>query len=372
MSSSTHHNATFTWPPTKSQRVVVTGTFDNWSGNTHALERDPSTGYFSTTVPVPYGEKVAYKYVVDGQWMTREDEAKEWGMFAFFAVEERSLTDVSADSAGNMNNVYTAPHAPKVSEPTAPTSPPTQSRTLPTSGVVSSPVAPSTSTQTTESRRSIDQRVPEQTSHVQTLASQPAVNTTSSADKSATSVSNTTSPSSRTEDATDKKHGLAAVAASAASAIGLHKGSHQGSTASASTHQTGDVPPVARSGATASQTDDHHAPSSSTHAAPSTTNTSSTTQNKPSAVEQVKTKAENLVASAVPGSSTASKHVDSASTQSASAPVARSEPSVGHTTSSLAGLNLGAPIGAASSATYNSGESRHFDVVLHVLTSVIS
>ncbi len=28
---------------------------------------------------IPYGEKVAYKYVVDGQWMTREDEAKEWG-----------------------------------------------------------------------------------------------------------------------------------------------------------------------------------------------------------------------------------------------------------------------------------------------------
>jgi 1,4-alpha-glucan branching enzyme len=83
MSSSTHHNATFTWPPTKSQRVVVTGTFDNWSGNTHVLERDGRTGYFKATVPVPYGEKVAYKYVVDGQWMTREDEAKEWGESRF-------------------------------------------------------------------------------------------------------------------------------------------------------------------------------------------------------------------------------------------------------------------------------------------------
>jgi 1,4-alpha-glucan branching enzyme len=79
MSSSTHHSATFTWPPTKSQRVVVTGTFDDWSGNTHELQRDTETGYFSTQVPIRYGEKVAYKYVVDGQWMTREDEAKEWG-----------------------------------------------------------------------------------------------------------------------------------------------------------------------------------------------------------------------------------------------------------------------------------------------------
>jgi hypothetical protein len=81
-------------------------------------------------------------------------------------------------------------------------------------------------------------------------------------------------------------------------------------------------------------------------------------------VEQVKTKAENLVASAVPSSSTASKHVDSAAAQSSSAPVARSEPNVGHTTSSLAGLNLGAPIGAASSATYNSGESTRVRAVL--------
>jgi hypothetical protein len=79
--SSTHHNATFTWPPTASDRVVVTGTFDGWSGNTHVLTKDPKTGYFAATVPIKYGDKVAYKYVVDGQWMTREDEAKEWGKY---------------------------------------------------------------------------------------------------------------------------------------------------------------------------------------------------------------------------------------------------------------------------------------------------
>lgn len=44
---------------------------------------------------MPWGEKQAFKYVVDGEWKVREDEAKEW------------------DAAGNMNNVYTAPHAPE-------------------------------------------------------------------------------------------------------------------------------------------------------------------------------------------------------------------------------------------------------------------
>lgn len=38
--------------------------------------------------------KQAFKYVVDGEWKVREDEAKEW------------------DAAGNMNNVYTAPEGP--------------------------------------------------------------------------------------------------------------------------------------------------------------------------------------------------------------------------------------------------------------------
>jgi hypothetical protein len=247
-----------------------------------------------------------------------------------------------------MNNVYTAPHAPKPTEPAA-SLPVTQKSALP-SAVAATPVAPSTSTQPTESRRSLDQRVPEST-HVQSLAAQPAVNTTTTATADKPLSSNTTSPTSRTEDTTEKKHGLAAVAASAASAIGIHKGSHQG-TPAASQSQTGDVPPSARSGVNASQTGDH-APLSSTHAPAST----STGESK---VEQVKTKAEQLVASAVPGSSTGSKHVASTSgsqrVESASAPVAR-EAGVQHATTGLAGLNLGAPIGGAQSTTYNSGES---------------
>lgn len=86
--SPTHHTATFTWPMDNAQTVIVTGSFDNWSGTTHHLHRVESSaeethgvtvGGFKGEVQIPYGEKVAYKYVVDGQWMTREDEAKEWG-----------------------------------------------------------------------------------------------------------------------------------------------------------------------------------------------------------------------------------------------------------------------------------------------------
>lgn len=36
-------------------------------------------------VSVPWGEKQAFKYVVDGEWKVREDEAKEWGGFAPFS-----------------------------------------------------------------------------------------------------------------------------------------------------------------------------------------------------------------------------------------------------------------------------------------------
>jgi hypothetical protein len=75
------HNATFSWPLPTPSSVIVTGTFDSWSGNTHHLSRDPASGGWKGTVEIPWGEKVAYKYVVDGTWMTREDEAKEWGKF---------------------------------------------------------------------------------------------------------------------------------------------------------------------------------------------------------------------------------------------------------------------------------------------------
>lgn len=242
-----------------------------------------------------------------------------------------------------MNNVYTAPHSPKASEPTSATST-TQNRALPTAAMATTPAVSSASTQPTETRRSIDQRVSEQPSSFPT-ASQPAVNTPTSAAQT------TESTSSRTEDTSDKKkHGLAGLAAGAASAIGLHKGSHQGTTATAS-QSTGDDVPPARSGHSVSPTGDH-APLSSTNAATAP----SATENKPvRAVDQAKTKAENLVASSVPSSSTASNHVDSAPSPVVTRAPHATEPTVSHTTTSLSGLNLGAPIGGAS-AVYSPGE----------------
>lgn len=82
---------TFTWPATPSQSVIVTGTFDNWSGSTHNLTRASDSTAWSGQVKIPFGERIAYKYVVDGNWLIREDEAKEW------------------DAAGNMNNIFSAP-----------------------------------------------------------------------------------------------------------------------------------------------------------------------------------------------------------------------------------------------------------------------
>lgn len=36
-------------------------------------------GTFLVDVKLPWGDRQAYKYVIDGEWMVREDEDKEWG-----------------------------------------------------------------------------------------------------------------------------------------------------------------------------------------------------------------------------------------------------------------------------------------------------
>ncbi|ORY24697.1 hypothetical protein BCR39DRAFT_472124 [Naematelia encephala] len=90
------HLAKFTWGAGP-QSVHVAGNFNNWSGDATPLNK-LADGSFAADIPLPWGEKQAFKYVVDGDWKVREDEAKEW------------------DAAGNMNNVYTAPHAPTSNE----------------------------------------------------------------------------------------------------------------------------------------------------------------------------------------------------------------------------------------------------------------
>ncbi|KAI9574999.1 immunoglobulin E-set, partial [Boletus coccyginus] len=68
--------------------VIASGTFDQWSSSIHLVKGD--TG-FSGTVKVPWGQKVAYKFIVDGRWRCRDDLPQE------------------DDGHGNMNNVLRTP-----------------------------------------------------------------------------------------------------------------------------------------------------------------------------------------------------------------------------------------------------------------------
>lgn len=79
--------------------MYIAGNFNDWSGDATPLEKQPD-GSFAADVPLPWGEKQAFKYVVDGgglrvsqsvseltlwdvEWKVREDEAKEWGESSF-------------------------------------------------------------------------------------------------------------------------------------------------------------------------------------------------------------------------------------------------------------------------------------------------
>ncbi|KAL0580788.1 Cruciform DNA binding protein [Marasmius crinis-equi] len=93
------HSATFEWPNGTANNVIVTGTFDHWSSSTRLSKQDSK---FRATVNVPWNEKVAYKFVVDGQWVVNEREPTEW------------------DNSGNLNNIYVAPEKPAEAKPEAP------------------------------------------------------------------------------------------------------------------------------------------------------------------------------------------------------------------------------------------------------------
>ncbi|KAK1228886.1 Cruciform DNA binding protein [Marasmius sp. AFHP31] len=85
------YSHTFEWPHAGAKNVVVTGTFDHWSRSTTLSKQDSS---FKGIVKVPWNEKIAYKFVVDGQWVVNDREPTE------------------RDPAGNLNNVYVAPERP--------------------------------------------------------------------------------------------------------------------------------------------------------------------------------------------------------------------------------------------------------------------
>lgn len=59
-------------------QVFVAGGFNDWSDHATPLQKN-ADGSFAAEVPLPWGQKQAFKYVVDGEWKVREDEAKEWG-----------------------------------------------------------------------------------------------------------------------------------------------------------------------------------------------------------------------------------------------------------------------------------------------------
>jgi hypothetical protein len=86
------HETVLRWPFTDANDVIVTGDFDQWSKSTH-LTKD-ATG-FEAKVRIPWGTKVEYKFLVDGQWRARDDLPTE------------------KDPSGKyLNNAYTAPPKP--------------------------------------------------------------------------------------------------------------------------------------------------------------------------------------------------------------------------------------------------------------------
>ncbi|KIY72974.1 carbohydrate-binding module family 48 protein [Cylindrobasidium torrendii FP15055 ss-10] len=92
------HEFTFEWP-FSGNHVVVTGTFDQWSSS---LPLSREGGVFRATTTLPWAEKILYKFVVDGNWVTSPQAPTE------------------NDNSGNVNNVYTSPSEPAPPPPPAP------------------------------------------------------------------------------------------------------------------------------------------------------------------------------------------------------------------------------------------------------------
>lgn len=67
----------FTWPKGP-EEVVITGSFDNWTGST-PLVKQPS-GDFSLTMPLPPSDddKFVFKFIVDGEWIVSDKFEKDY------------------------------------------------------------------------------------------------------------------------------------------------------------------------------------------------------------------------------------------------------------------------------------------------------
>lgn len=118
------HEAEFSWPYGDASDVILTGSFDHWSCTMHLPK---STSGFVGNVRVPWNEKVPYKFIVDGKWVTRGDRPTE------------------LDGAGNLNNVLIAPSKPtpitehpSTTAPKGPTDSMTSATTFPEESSLSS------------------------------------------------------------------------------------------------------------------------------------------------------------------------------------------------------------------------------------------
>ncbi|GJJ07397.1 hypothetical protein Clacol_001599 [Clathrus columnatus] len=87
------HEASFVWPDTNPQDVILTGSFDQWSASIHLSKT--ITG-FEGKVKVPWEARVPYKFIVDGKWMTLRSQPEEF------------------DNLGNLNNIYYSPSCPEI------------------------------------------------------------------------------------------------------------------------------------------------------------------------------------------------------------------------------------------------------------------
>ncbi|KAF8631168.1 hypothetical protein AX15_002507 [Amanita polypyramis BW_CC] len=85
------HEFSFFWSGTDADRVVVTGTFDNWSKSLYLTK---GSNGFSVSVKVPWSTTIVYKYIVDGRWALDESKPKR------------------VEPEGYVNNIYVAPSKP--------------------------------------------------------------------------------------------------------------------------------------------------------------------------------------------------------------------------------------------------------------------
>ncbi|KAJ2915039.1 hypothetical protein MD484_g5391, partial [Candolleomyces efflorescens] len=96
MASSDLYEMRFEWPHREPKTVIVTGTFDHWSCSTRLIKTDSG---FVGSVNVPWAEKIKYKFIVDGQWLTQAGQPTEM------------------DPGGYINNIYLTPPKPLAAAP---------------------------------------------------------------------------------------------------------------------------------------------------------------------------------------------------------------------------------------------------------------